>query len=174
MSAADLSLVGAAAYTARTKRARLRVHREEKRRRRRGRAGFIGRTQLAGETIRWTDDAPRVFTSFTREGSREKRERAWLPHAPGKVPRFEQVDNLYRCRDTKTAKEKVVLRVLAWIASFPPLLPSFENIYIFLRYRSQDLYGDIRRDGTHRNWESFRCSSIPIRTKLNQPLKSFN
>lgn len=99
---------------------------------------------------------------------------ATSPHAPGKVPRFEQVDNLYRCRDTKTAKEKVVLRVLAWIASFPPLLPSFENIYIFLRYRSQDLYGDIRRDGTHRNWESFRCSSIPIRTKLNQPLKSFN
>lgn len=101
---------------------------------------------------------------------------ATSPHAPGKVPRFEQVDNLYRCRDTKTAKEKVVLRVLAWIASFPPLLPSFENIYIFLRYRSsQDLYGDIRRDGTHRNWESFRCfDSNALRTELNQPLKSFN
>lgn len=108
-------------------------------------------------------------------GEGESSSVATSPHAPGKVPRFEQVDNLYRCRDTKTAKEKVVVRVLAWIASFPPLLPSFENIYIFLRYgSSQDLYGDIRRDGTHRNWESFRCSSIPIRTKLNQPLKSFN
>lgn len=30
---------------------------------------------------------------------------ATSPHAPGKMPHFEQIGNLYRCRDAEMAKE---------------------------------------------------------------------
>lgn len=182
MSAADLSLVGAAAYTARTKRARLRVHGGEEEEERTGR--FIGRTQLARETIRWTDDAPRVFTSFTREGSWKERESssvATSPHAPGKMPRFEQIGNLYRCRDAEMAKEgddggSGSLRILA-----RPFLGSifWEYIYIFfyvLWILTRSLWRYERRDRTKLGIVSLLVDtdSNALRTELNQPLESFN
>lgn len=183
MSAADLSLVGAAAYTARTKRARLRVHGGEEEEERTGR--FIGRTQLARETIRWTDDAPRVFTSFTREGSWRKRERssvATSPHAPGKMPRFEQIGNLYRCRDAEMAKEgddggSGSLRILA-----RPFLASifWECIYIFLRVVDlHAIFMAIRKKRQNASKVGIvsllvDTHSNALRTELNQPLESFN
>lgn len=181
MSAADLSLVGAAAYTARTKRARLRVHGGEEEEERTGR--FIGRTQLARETIRWTDDAPRVFTSFTREdlGGRG-RTAATSPHAPGKMPRFEQIGNLYRCRDAEMAKEgddggSGSLRILA-----RPFLASifWECIYIFLRVVDPHaIFMAIRKKRQNASKVGIvsllvDTDSNALRTELNQPLESFN
>lgn len=57
---------------------------------------------------------------------------ATSPYAPGKMPRFEQIGNLYRCRDAEMAKEVmmvVVVRFESWLGL--SLVPSFENIYIY-------------------------------------------
>lgn len=58
----------------------------------------------------------------------------------------------------------VVVRFESWLGL--SLLPSFENVYIYFFTccgSSRDLYGDTKEE-TERNWESFRCLSIPIRT----------
>lgn len=151
MSAADLSLVGAAAYTARTKRARLRVHGGEEEEERTGR--FIGRTQLARETIRWTDDAPRVFTSFTREDlGRRGRAAAWLPrHTPLEKCPISSRSVIYigvaMLKWRRRVMMVVVVRFESWLGL--SLLPSFENVYIYFFTccgSSRDLYGDTKEE----------------------------
>lgn len=60
----------------------------------------------------------------------------------------------------------VVVRFESWLGL--SLLPSFENIYIYIFYvlwiLTRSLWRYERRDRTGRKWESFRCLSIPIRT----------
>lgn len=101
-------------------------------------------------------------------------------HTPGKMPRFEQIGNLYRCRDAEMAKEVmmvVVVRFESWLGL--SLLPSFENVYIFfyvLWILTRSLWRYERRDRTKLGIVSLLVDtdSNALRTELNQPLESFN
>lgn len=102
MSAADLSLVGAAAYTARTKRARLRVHGGEEEEERQIYRSDAARKRNDPMNRRRPSRVYFFYSGGILEGEGEQQ----LPrHTPGKMPRFEQIDNLYRCRDAEMAKE---------------------------------------------------------------------
>lgn len=102
-------------------------------------------------------------------------------HTPGKMPRFEQIGNLYRCRDAEMAKEgddggSGSLRILA-----RPFLGSifWECIYIFLRVVDPHaIFMEIRKkrqNGSKVGIVSLLVDtdSNALRTELNQ-LESFN